>query len=134
MLVVRPTVRPYTRAHARPVYTRNHVASTNTSVKVNVIEQDADYTLELAAPGLTKNDFELKVEKEILTISAKKEQSDQEGVKVLRNEFGKYDFKRSFQLTDTIDIEKIKASYHQGILSVVLPKKEKEAPKVVTVK
>lgn len=134
MLVVRPTVRPYRRPHARPVYTRSHVANTNATVKVNVIEQDTDYTLELAAPGLTKNDFDLKVEKEILTISAKKEQIDQEGVKVLRNEFGKYDFKRSFQLTDTIDTEKINASYNQGILSVVLPKKEKEAPKVVTVK
>ena len=133
MLVVRPTARTYRRPYARPVYTNPQVNS-NTPVKVNVLEQETEYILELAAPGLTKADFELSVEKEVLTISASKEQTEQEGIKVLRNEFGKYDFKRSFQLADTIDSEKIHAEYKQGILKVVLPKKEKEAPKVVTVK
>ncbi|MCB0652428.1 MAG: Hsp20/alpha crystallin family protein [Saprospiraceae bacterium] len=130
MLVVRPTSRP----QARPVYTRPQLVDLNTNVKVNVIELETEYQLELAAPGLTKADFELQVEKELLTISAKKDQAPQEGVKVLRNEFGKYDFKRSFHLADTINTENITASYTNGILKVVLAKKEKEAPKVVTVK
>lgn len=134
MLVVRPTVRPHRRPTARPVYTTSRVVNTNTHVKVNVTELEEAYHLELAAPGLSKSDFNLSVEKDVLTISASKETNKAEGVKVLRSEFGKYDFKRSFELAETIDSENIAAAYEQGILKVVLPKKEKEAPKVVTVK
>lgn len=129
MLYVRPASRPRTR----PVHVSNRT-NAYTHVKVNVLEFDEKYHLELAAPGLKKDDFDLNVEKDVLTISASKNQEKKEGVKVLRNEFGKYDFKRAFQLGDTVDAEGIKASYKNGILQVVLPKKEKEAPKVVTVK
>jgi len=134
MLVVRPTVRPYSRAHARPVYTTPRVVNNHTPVSVNVIEREDAYLLELAAPGMSKKDFDLSVENDVLTISAKKEASREKAVKVLRKEFGQYNFKRSFELAENIDNENIGASYEQGILKVVLPKKEKEAPKVVTVK
>jgi HSP20 family protein len=134
MLVVRPTVRPYKRVHTRPVYSTPRVTNNHNHIGVNVIEREDAYHLELAAPGLNKKDFDLSVENEVLTISAKKESAKEEGVKVLRKEFGQYNFKRSFELAETIDANNIRASYEQGILKVVLPKKEKEAPKVVTVK
>ena len=103
-------------------------------IRVNVLELDSKFELEVAAPGLKKEDFELNVEKDVLSISAERSRDEKEGVKVLRNEFGDYNFKRSFQLADTIDADNIKASYKNGVLQVTLPKKEKEAPKVVTVK
>ena len=105
-----------------------------TGIKVNVIELDDKFQLELAAPGLKKEDFELNVEKDILSIAAEKSRDTKEGTKVLRSEFGNYNFKRSFHLTDTIDAENIKASYKNGILHIALPKKEKEAPVVIAVK
>ena len=103
-------------------------------IQVNVLELDSKFELEVAAPGLKKEDFELNVEKDVLSIAAERSRDEKEGVKVLRNEFGNYNFKRSFQLADTIDADNIKASYKNGVLQVTLPKKEKEAPKVVAVK
>lgn len=126
MLVMKPEFRPGTfnyQSKNRP-----------SGIKVNVMELDDKFQLELAAPGLKKEDFELNVEKDVLFISADRSRDKKEGVKVLRNEFGNYNFKRSFQLADTIDAENIKASYKNGILQVALPKKEKEAPKVIAVK
>ncbi|MFK7773503.1 MAG: Hsp20/alpha crystallin family protein [Saprospiraceae bacterium] len=97
---------------------------------VNVIEGKEDFKLEIAAPGLKKSDFDINVEKDVLTISAKVENEKNEGIKYSRKEFEYNDFKRTFHLPKTIDKTKIDAKFEDGILHLTLAKKEeaKELP------
>ena len=97
---------------------------------VNVIEGKEDFRLEIAAPGLSKSDFDINVEKNVLTVSAKVEKEKTEQVKYSRKEFDYNEFKRTFQLPKTIDTTKIDASFNNGILTLTLAKKEeaKELP------
>ncbi len=91
---------------------------------VNVIEKDDQFRIELAAPGLEKENFQLKVEKGYLKVSANKEQKQEiEGEKFTRREFNFASFSRSFQLPESVDAEKIVANYEKGVLTVSLPKK-----------
>lgn len=95
-------------------------------VPVNIRETEAGYALEVIAPGVAKEDFKLQVNDKVLTISfeQKEEAKEQDGNKWLRKEFRLRSFKRSFTLGEQVDIEKIAASYEQGILHLELPKKE----------
>lgn len=96
---------------------------------VNVKENDTQFDLELAAPGLKKNDFHLSIDKDILTIDYETKVSNEEkseDQKYHRREFRTESFKRSFTLPDTVDREQINAKYEDGILRLVLPKKEKK--------
>ena len=98
---------------------------------VNVIEGKENYRIDVAAPGLNKSDFEIKIEKDVLTISAEvKNETTDDNVKFTRKEFSYNKFKRTFQLPDTIDTRNIEANFLNGILSVTLAKKEeaKELP------
>jgi HSP20 family protein len=92
---------------------------------VNVSETDKEFRMEFAVPGFSKQDFTIDVEKEYITISAKKEENKEikEG-KFTRKEFSYGSFKRTFTLPENIDSEKIDAMYESGILNIVLPKKE----------
>ena len=103
---------------------------------VNIRENAEAYQLEVAAPGLEKSDFNLNLDKNILTISTeKKEEVKEENSKFIRREFSHKAFKRSFTVDDKIDATNISAKYENGILKVALPKKEevKVAPKEITV-
>jgi HSP20 family protein len=91
---------------------------------VNIVEGDADYRIEIAAPGLVKSDFKITFNKDILTIAVEKEVAVEGKDKILRREFSFLNFQRSFRLPNTIDVAGIRASYEQGILLVVLPKRE----------
>jgi HSP20 family protein len=98
---------------------------------VNVLENKEGFKIEVAAPGLQKGDFKLNLEKNQLTISAQKEQKEEENTeKYTRKEFKYSSFQRTFTLPNSIDGEKIAATYTDGILSVTLPKREeaKEKP------
>ncbi len=97
---------------------------------VNVMEGKEDFKLEIAAPGLKKSDFNIHIEKDVLTISANVENEKVEGVKYSRKEFDYNDFKRTFHLPKTIDTSKIEAKFEDGILYLTLAKKEeaKELP------
>jgi HSP20 family protein len=99
---------------------------------VNIIENNDNYTLSMAAPGLKKEDFNLKIDKNMLTISYEHANMSQED-KLLRQEFSIRSFKRQFSLHDKIDIANIVANYNNGILTVILGKKEKEAPKTIDI-
>ena len=94
---------------------------------VNVVENDNDYTIEVAAPGLNKDDFNVTIDDGMLTISSEKEQSDEdtEG-DYKRREFCYTSFKRSFNLPSNVDAENIKAKHENGVLYIELPKKEVE--------
>ncbi|PNQ73101.1 heat-shock protein [Hanstruepera neustonica] len=92
---------------------------------VNIKEDNENYHLDVAVPGLKKGDFEVEVDNDILTISAHtktKNEVDEENY--TRREFGYSSFKRTFTLPDTVESENIKAGYEDGILSVHIPKRE----------
>jgi HSP20 family protein len=95
---------------------------------VNIVESPENFRLEVAAPGLAKENFEVKVENELLTISAQKEVSKEENGKYTRREFGYFGFKRSFVLPDTVNADEIAATYENGILNVTLAKKAEAKP------
>lgn len=106
---------------------------------VNITEEKDNIRLELAAPGMDKNDFNISIDKDQLIISAEKEKQSEEKEenKWTRKEFNFSSFKRSFHLGEDINVEKIDASYENGILKLVLPKKEeaKETlPKSIEIK
>ncbi|MCE6989122.1 Hsp20/alpha crystallin family protein [Dyadobacter sp. CY323] len=98
---------------------------------VNVIENKEGFRIEVAAPGLQKSDFKLNLEKNQLTISAQKERKEEEVKEnYTRREFKYNSFQRTFTLPNSVDGDKIEATYADGILSVALPKREeaKEKP------
>ena len=92
---------------------------------VNISESADHYHIELAAPGLKKDDFSVSVERDMLTISTEtKNENRSEGRTYNRKEYSYSAFTRSFTLPESADIEKISASYNDGILKLELPKKE----------
>jgi HSP20 family protein len=98
---------------------------------VNIIEGKDDFRIEVAAPGLEKKDFKINLENNVLTISSEKEvKNEQTDDKYMRREFSYSSFQRSFALPNTVDAEKINANYKDGVLNLVIPKKEeaKEKP------
>jgi len=95
---------------------------------VNILDNKDNYIMELAAPGLKKGDFKIKLDNQLLTISSeKKEEKEEQEENYTRKEFVFSSFSRSFTLPKTIVFDKIKADYKDGILIVNLPKKEEEA-------
>ncbi|UEG49790.1 Hsp20/alpha crystallin family protein [Ferruginibacter lapsinanis] len=92
---------------------------------VNISEKTDAYQLEVAAPGFDKTDFAVKLDNQLLTITAeKKETTKDETTKTIRKEFSHKTFKRSFTLDEKIEAGNISAKYENGILLVTLPKKE----------
>ena len=92
---------------------------------VNIIEGEKEFKVEVAAPGLCKEDFKVHIEKNILEISAeKKNEKLSEAKTFLRKEFNFSEFKRTFSLPSSVDVEKIKATHKNGVLTVEIPKKD----------
>ena len=112
---------------------------------VNIRETVGTYEIELAAPGLCKSDFQLKIDGDTLSISfeqsnnhetARKlgdhfsEQNEEKAPsKWIRREFTRPSFRRYFELSETIDREKVSARYDDGVLCLTLPKKENVRPR-----
>ena len=97
---------------------------------VNITERKDDYLIAMAAPGLKKEDFKIDVEGNMLTISSEKEEENEEKEeRYTRKEYSYSSFERSFTLPDEVNKDKIDAHYQDGVLELVLPKKE-EAKKM----
>jgi len=100
----------------------------------NIIDNEKDFTIELAVPGMSKENFNIKLDDDILSISVEREEKEEnpanakamagEERNFTRREFRYDGFCRSFSMPDIVDQEKIKADYKNGILSVMLPKSE----------
>ncbi len=103
-------------------------SSTNTTVPaINVKETNDNFEVEVAAPGLKKDDFKVELDGNMLTISSEKknEWEEKEDERYTRREFSYQSFQRSFQLPrDVVDENKIQAKYDNGVLHLVIPKKE----------
>jgi HSP20 family protein len=100
------------------------------SPEVNIIENDNEFNLEIAIPGIAKDEINIGVENDVLSISSERKKENEEKTdNFLHREFGRRTFKRSFGLPDSVDQELIKASYKDGVLNVIIPKKEEAKPK-----
>ena len=96
---------------------------------VNVKETEDDYAIELAVPGLKKEDFKVEINECILTIAAERKTENEEKKEgYTRREFSYTNFTRRFTLPETADETNISASYTDGILVLNLPKKEEAKP------
>ncbi len=97
---------------------------------VNLAENNDEYRIEVAAPGLDKKDFKIDLDNDVLTISSEKEIKDEEkDEKFMRCEFNYTKFSRSFTLPESANADKIKATHKDGILYVHIPKKEEAKQK-----
>lgn len=115
----------------RPDWAGGQNLITNRSIPpVNIRETDNSYEVELSAPGKKKEDFNINVENDLLTISSQssKDNTEEDG-KYTRKEFSFSAFQRSFTLPETVKDDDIKATYEDGILKISLPKKEEALPK-----
>lgn len=113
-------------------WANRHFSATNTTMpSVNILETDDHFEVEVAAPGLKKSDFKVQLDRDVLTISSEKrdEKEEKEGERFTRREFSYQSFSRSFTLPNSADSDKIKATYIDGILKVVIPKREEAKPK-----
>lgn len=111
---------------------KNFSLSGDTLPSVNIKEEDKNYSIDLAVPGMKKEDFKIELDKNVLTISSEKkeehEEKDKNG-KYTRKEFSYASFSRSFNLpADIVESDHIGASYKDGILHVTIPKKEPVKP------
>lgn len=100
---------------------------------VNIKEDDNNFEVEVAVPGLKREDFNIELEKDVLTISSEnKTKSETDESNFMRREFRYSSFKRTFSLPENkVNGDKVNAKYTDGVLHVTLPKKEEAKPKPV---
>jgi len=110
---------------------RNYSTTSTTLPSVNIKESNEDFEVEVAAPGFSKNDFKVELNHDLLTISSEKqiEKETKEDQQFSLREFSYQSFSRSFTLPNSADSEKIRAKYEDGILRIIIPKKEEAKPK-----
>ena len=102
-----------------------------TAPAINVIESDKDYNVEVAAPGMTKEDFNIHLSEDnelVITMEKKneKKEEDKENKKYLRREFSYSKFQQSLVLPDDVEKDKIGAAVNNGVLTIDLPKRQPE--------
>ena len=99
-----------------------------TAPAINVVESDKDYKVEVAAPGMKKEDFNIHLgdNNELIITMEQKNENKEEHKKYWRREFAYSKFQQSFVLPDNIEKEKISASVNDGILTIELPKQAPE--------
>ncbi|CAM1362224.1 Heat-shock protein [Tenacibaculum sediminilitoris] len=113
-------------------WSTSNFSDTNTTLPaVNIKENENEFTVDVAAPGMNKEDFQVNIENDILTISSeRKENKEDVNDNYTRKEYSYMSFKRSFTLPKGIvDSEKIKAAYKNGELKIDIPKLEIAKPK-----
>jgi HSP20 family protein len=115
-------------------------SSTNTTIPaVNIRETADNFEVDMAAPGMTKDDFRIELDGNMLTITSEKknERELKEGERYTRREFSYQSFQRNFQLSkDVVDADKIEARYENGVLHLVIPKREEaktKPPKMIQI-
>ncbi len=98
---------------------------------VNIREDEKNYILDLAAPGIDKKDLKIDINEDVLTVSYEtKNESEESKDGYRRKEFSFSAFSRSFYIPENVNREKIEANYKDGVLSVSLPKQDEEKTKV----
>lgn len=113
-------------------YNNNMPKANATAPAINVLESDKDYTVELAAPGLCRDDFEVNIDNDgDLTIKMEKKVSEKEQkAHYLRREFAYSKYEQTLILPEDVDKEKIGAKMSDGVLNIILPKLEQKTQKI----
>jgi HSP20 family protein len=97
---------------------------------VNIVDKGGEFDVELAVPGMKKEDFHITCENGYLTIKAEKEEKKEEKDKnYTRREYNYNSFERSFSLPESVKADQVKAKYENGVLKLSLPKKEEAKAK-----
>jgi HSP20 family protein len=132
-----PTI---TRRSFRPFYLSNLFddtffpvvnSSSNSIPAVNIREDEKNYNLELAVPGMDKKDLKIDINEDVLTISSEvKRENEEENNGYRRKEFSYSSFARTFYIPENVNREKIEAAYKDGVLTVSLPKQEEDKSKI----
>jgi HSP20 family protein len=94
---------------------------------VNIIETNDDFRLEMVAPGMKKDSFKIEIEGNVLSITydhVDNREKERKGWNYLRHEYNYHSFSRSFTLPETVNSGGIEARYEDGILTLLIPKKE----------
>lgn len=111
------------------------VARGRTIPAVNISENEKDFLVELAAPGMKKSDFNINLDRNVLSISSEtKSETKEEGKQFTRKEFSYQSFQRSFTLPESVDQDKIEAQYDNGVLKIKLHKREEMVSKTKEIK
>lgn len=116
----------------------NFSASRTTLPSVNIKELEKAFEVEVAAPGMKKEDFSITLDGNMLTIaSSREDQQEEKDGKYTRREFSYQSFQRSFELSkDVVDDENIEARYENGVLRLTIPKKESalaQSPRLIEI-
>jgi HSP20 family protein len=132
-----PTI---TRRSFRPFYMPNIfdedlfsglTSRTASMPAVNIREDENKYALELAIPGINKNDLKIDMKEDVITISSEmKKESEENSDGYKRKEFSYSAFSRSFYVPENVNKEKIEATYKDGVLYVTLPKEDEQKSKI----
>lgn len=125
-----PVVKTYRK---NPVYLQNLLSdeycggkAETFNQKVNVIENENSFVIDLIAPGYDRNEIKVTVDKNELTIaSVKNEEKETEKMNYLRQEFHKTPFSRTFELPKNVEADHIGASHKNGVLRITVPKRAK---------
>jgi len=111
-------------------YHEDYVKNCETRPATNIFETDKEFRIELLLPGFKKEDVQLIHKENLLTIKVDNVQEENnEEYKYAHREFGASNFEKQYRLPISVDVEKISAKFENGILKVVLPKKEEAQPK-----
>ncbi len=95
------------------------------SPAVNISENESGYSIDLALPGYDKKDIKVSVDKNVLIVSYESENTEDKNIKFLKREFAKVSFRKSFELPENAETDKIEAAHNNGILSIQVPKMAK---------
>ncbi|WP_321373787.1 Hsp20/alpha crystallin family protein [uncultured Draconibacterium sp.] len=111
-------------------YHENYANNCGASPATNVFETEKEFKIEVLLPGFVKEDLQLNVHKNVLTVKVEKEEKENTEVyKYAHREFGVKNFEKKYRLPKSVDAEKISAKFENGILNIELPKKEEALEK-----
>jgi HSP20 family protein len=113
-------------------YHENYLQNAKKQPATNVFETETDFRIELLLPGFSKEDVQINYHKNLLTVKVDKPESESnitEGFKYAHREFGVFNFEKQFQVPNTVKVESIDAKFENGVLNLVLPKKEEALEK-----
>jgi len=100
---------------------------------VDIYENEQELVLQADVPGVRRDDVEIDLDQDVLTISGRVSLDDYDGLRPVYSEFNVGNFYRRFSLGETVDQARITADMSDGVLTVTLPKKEKAQPRKITV-
>jgi HSP20 family protein len=109
----------------------NYLQNSKKQPATNVFETENDFRIALLLPGFAKEDVQINYHKNLLTVKVDKPEveSDNTEFKYAYREFGQFNFEKQFQVPNTVKVESIDAKFENGVLNLVLPKKEEALEK-----